>query len=58
MKETASKNLKRFFPKMEAQLDASNEFEKEMDLELESRLKAAETSGGIRQQDRVGGLKI
>jgi hypothetical protein len=40
---------------MEAQLDASNEFEKEMDLELESRLQAAETSGGIRQQDRVGG---
>merc|ERR1712008_374016 len=35
--------------------DASNEFEKEMDLELESRLQAAETSGGIRQQDRVGG---
>ena len=29
---------------MEAQLDASDEFEKEMDLELESRLQAAKTS--------------
>ena len=40
---------------MEAQLDASNEFEKEMDLELESRLQEAETSGGIRPKDRIGG---
>lgn len=41
----------------QAQLDASNEFEKEMDLELESRLKEAETSGGIRMPDRVGTSK-
>ena len=33
--------------------DASNEFEKEMELELESRIQAAETSGGIRQNSRV-----
>merc|ERR1712156_239343 len=41
------------FKKNSKMEDASNEFEKEMELELESRIQAAETSGGIRQNSRV-----
>lgn len=37
----------------ETQENVCNEFEKEMDLELESRLREAETSGGIRDRNRL-----
>lgn len=36
-----------------AQMDAANDFENEMNMELESRLREAETSGGIRVPDRT-----
>ncbi len=38
-------------------LDISDDFEREMDQELESKLREAETSCGIRAPDRIGKVK-